>query len=75
MKKNQRTIQKPAEAERTATAVLSLLEGALLLSRPYRSIEPMQRAEKAAVVLGTIRKLAIDAGLGQLGDPLILPAR
>ena len=42
---------KPAEAERTATAVLSLLEGALLLSRTYRSIEPMQRAEKAVVML------------------------
>ena len=42
---------KPAEAERSATAVLSLLEGALLLSRTYRSIEPMQRAEKAAVML------------------------
>ena len=42
---------KPAEAERTATAVLSLLEGALLLSRTYRSIEPMRRAEKAAVML------------------------
>jgi TetR/AcrR family transcriptional repressor of lmrAB and yxaGH operons len=42
---------KPAEAERSATAVLSLLEGALLLARTYRSIEPMQRAEKAAVML------------------------
>ncbi|MEA2870297.1 MAG: TetR/AcrR family transcriptional regulator, lmrAB and yxaGH operons repressor [Hyphomicrobiales bacterium] len=42
---------KPAEAERSATAVLSLLEGALLLSRTYRSIEPMHRAEKAAVML------------------------
>ncbi|MEA2879075.1 MAG: TetR/AcrR family transcriptional regulator, lmrAB and yxaGH operons repressor [Hyphomicrobiales bacterium] len=42
---------KPAEAERSATAVLSLLEGALLLSRTYRSVEPMQRAEKAAAML------------------------
>lgn len=42
---------KAADADHAATAVLSLLEGALLLSRTYRSIEPMQRAEKAAVML------------------------
>ena len=35
------------EAESTATTVLSLLEGALLLARTYRSLEPMHRAEQA----------------------------
>jgi TetR/AcrR family transcriptional repressor of lmrAB and yxaGH operons len=40
------------QADRTATAVLSQLEGALLLARTYRSLEPMQRAEKALLVLG-----------------------
>jgi TetR/AcrR family transcriptional repressor of lmrAB and yxaGH operons len=35
------------EAESAATTVLSLLEGALLLARTYRSLEPMQRAEQA----------------------------
>lgn len=38
-------------AERLATASLSLLEGALLLSRSYRSIEPMQRAEQVLSLL------------------------
>jgi TetR/AcrR family transcriptional repressor of lmrAB and yxaGH operons len=36
-----------AQAESAATTVLSLLEGALLLARTYRSLEPMQRAEQA----------------------------
>jgi TetR/AcrR family transcriptional repressor of lmrAB and yxaGH operons len=43
---------KANQADRTATAVLSQLEGALLLARTYRSLEPMQRAEKALLVLG-----------------------
>jgi len=43
---------KANKADRTATAVLSQLEGALLLARTYRSLEPMQRAEKALLVLG-----------------------
>ena len=43
---------KASQADRTATAVLSQLEGALLLARTYRSLEPMQRAEKALLVLG-----------------------
>jgi TetR/AcrR family transcriptional repressor of lmrAB and yxaGH operons len=34
-----------------ATTVLSLLEGALLLARTYRSLEPMQRAEQALKLL------------------------
>jgi TetR/AcrR family transcriptional repressor of lmrAB and yxaGH operons len=42
---------KANQADRTATAVLSQLEGALLLARTYRSLEPMQRAEKALLVL------------------------
>jgi TetR/AcrR family transcriptional repressor of lmrAB and yxaGH operons len=39
------------EAESTATTVLSLLEGALLLARTYRSLEPMHRAEQALKLL------------------------
>jgi TetR/AcrR family transcriptional repressor of lmrAB and yxaGH operons len=35
------------EADLTATLVLSQLEGALLLARTYRSLEPMHRAERA----------------------------
>jgi len=42
---------KANQADRTATAVLSQLEGALLLARTYRSLEPMRRAEKALLVL------------------------
>jgi TetR/AcrR family transcriptional repressor of lmrAB and yxaGH operons len=35
------------DAESIATAVLSQLEGALLLARTYRSLEPFRRAESA----------------------------
>jgi TetR/AcrR family transcriptional repressor of lmrAB and yxaGH operons len=35
------------EADLMATLVLSQLEGALLLARTYRSLEPMHRAERA----------------------------
>jgi len=38
-------------AGRLATASLCLLEGALLLARSYRSLEPMQRAERAISAL------------------------
>ena len=34
-----------------ATMVLSQLEGALLLARTYRSLEPIQRAEQALKLL------------------------
>lgn len=47
----QRFGMKPDEADSTATAVLSQLEGALLLARTYRSLAPMQRAEQALVLL------------------------
>jgi TetR/AcrR family transcriptional repressor of lmrAB and yxaGH operons len=39
------------EAELVATTVLSQLEGALLLARTYRSLEPMHRAEAALKLL------------------------
>jgi TetR/AcrR family transcriptional repressor of lmrAB and yxaGH operons len=39
------------EAELVATTVLSQLEGALLLARTYRSLEPMHRAEQALKLL------------------------
>jgi TetR/AcrR family transcriptional repressor of lmrAB and yxaGH operons len=41
----------PDEANSTATTVLSLLEGALLLARTYRSLAPMHRAEQALKLL------------------------
>jgi TetR/AcrR family transcriptional repressor of lmrAB and yxaGH operons len=47
---------KAADADLVATTVLSQLEGALLLARTYRSLEPMRRAEKAI-------KLLVDARL------------
>lgn len=39
------------DAELVATTVLSQLEGALLLARTYRSLEPMHRAELALKLL------------------------
>ena len=39
------------EADQVATTVLSQLEGALLLARTYRSLEPMHRAEQAVKLL------------------------
>jgi TetR/AcrR family transcriptional regulator, lmrAB and yxaGH operons repressor len=41
----------PEQAELVATTVLSQLEGALLLARTYRSLEPMHRAEQALKLL------------------------
>ena len=38
-----------SEADTTALAVLSQLEGALLLSRTFRSVEPMRCAEEAVL--------------------------
>src|SRR5258708_33626361 len=38
-------------ADLVATLVLSQLEGALLLARTYRSLEPMHRAEQAVKLL------------------------
>jgi TetR/AcrR family transcriptional repressor of lmrAB and yxaGH operons len=39
------------DADLAATLVLSQLEGALLLARTYRSLEPMHRAERAVKLL------------------------
>ena len=39
------------DADLVATLVLSQLEGALLLARTYRSLEPIQRAEQAVKLL------------------------
>ena len=41
----------PDEADPIATMVLSQLEGALLLARTYRSLEPILRAEQALKIL------------------------
>src|SRR6266478_2064881 len=46
---------KTADADLVATLVLSQLEGALLLARTYRSLEPMRRAEQAVKLLVGIR--------------------
>jgi TetR/AcrR family transcriptional regulator, lmrAB and yxaGH operons repressor len=43
------------DADLVATLVLSQLEGALLLARTYRSLEPIQRAEQAMKLLARIR--------------------
>jgi TetR/AcrR family transcriptional regulator, lmrAB and yxaGH operons repressor len=44
-----------ADADLIATVVLSQLEGALLLARTYRSLEPIRRAEQAVKLLARIR--------------------
>jgi TetR/AcrR family transcriptional repressor of lmrAB and yxaGH operons len=44
------------DADLVATLVLSQLEGALLLARTYRSLEPMHRAERAVKLLAQVRQ-------------------
>jgi TetR/AcrR family transcriptional repressor of lmrAB and yxaGH operons len=44
------------DAELIATMVLSQLEGALLLARTYRSLEPMHRAEQALKLLMRVKQ-------------------
>jgi TetR/AcrR family transcriptional regulator, lmrAB and yxaGH operons repressor len=44
------------DADLAATMVLSQLEGALLLARTYRSLEPLRRAEQAVKLLVRVRK-------------------
>jgi TetR/AcrR family transcriptional repressor of lmrAB and yxaGH operons len=44
------------EADLVATIALSQLEGALLLARTYRSLEPMHRAEQALKLLVRMRR-------------------
>jgi TetR/AcrR family transcriptional repressor of lmrAB and yxaGH operons len=43
------------DADLAATMVLSQLEGALLLARTYRSLEPLRRAEQAVKLLVRVR--------------------
>ena len=43
------------EADLAATMVLSQLEGALLLARTYRSLEPIHRAEQAVKLIARVR--------------------
>jgi TetR/AcrR family transcriptional repressor of lmrAB and yxaGH operons len=47
---------KPDDADLIATLVLSQVEGALLLARTYRSLEPLHRAEQALKLLVTASK-------------------
>jgi TetR/AcrR family transcriptional repressor of lmrAB and yxaGH operons len=44
------------DADLVATLVLSQFEGALLLARTYKSLEPMRRAEQAVKLLVRIRQ-------------------
>ena len=44
------------DAALLATTVLSQLEGALLLARTYRSLEPMHRAQEAVKLLVNVRR-------------------
>ena len=46
------------DADLTATMVLSQLEGALLLARTYRSLEPIHRAEQAVKLLARVTDVA-----------------
>ena len=46
------------DADLVATLVLSQLEGALLLARTYRSLEPMHRAEQAVKLLMRVTDVA-----------------
>jgi TetR/AcrR family transcriptional regulator, lmrAB and yxaGH operons repressor len=47
---------KTDDAEMVATTVLSQLEGALLLARTYRDLEPIHRAETAVKLLARARR-------------------
>ncbi|MGO8920534.1 MAG: TetR/AcrR family transcriptional regulator [Stellaceae bacterium] len=47
---------KADDAEIVATTVLSQLEGALLLARTYRNLEPLHRAEEAVKLLAGARR-------------------
>ena len=47
---------RPNDAADAATAILSQIEGALLLSRTYRSLEPLRRAETAMRLLANIAR-------------------
>ena len=47
---------KSGDAEIAAVTVLSQLEGALLLARTYRNLEPLRRAEEAVKLLATARR-------------------
>jgi TetR/AcrR family transcriptional regulator, lmrAB and yxaGH operons repressor len=47
---------KPEDAAISATTILSQIEGALLLARTYRSIEPLRRAEAAVKLLARIAR-------------------
>jgi TetR/AcrR family transcriptional regulator, lmrAB and yxaGH operons repressor len=47
---------KPDDAAISATTILSQIEGALLLARTYRSVEPLRRAEAAIKLLAGIMR-------------------
>jgi TetR/AcrR family transcriptional repressor of lmrAB and yxaGH operons len=47
---------KPNDAAISATTILSQIEGALLLARTYRSVEPLRRAEAAIKLLAGIMR-------------------
>jgi TetR/AcrR family transcriptional repressor of lmrAB and yxaGH operons len=47
---------KTDDAKIVATTVLNQLEGALLLARTYRNLEPVHRAENAVKLLANARQ-------------------
>jgi TetR/AcrR family transcriptional regulator, lmrAB and yxaGH operons repressor len=47
---------KPEDADLVSTAVLSQFEGALLLARTYRSLEPLHCAEEAVKLLANLQR-------------------
>jgi TetR/AcrR family transcriptional repressor of lmrAB and yxaGH operons len=51
----QRFGMSPDDAELVATMTLSQAEGALLLARTYRSLEPLKRAEQAVTLLAHVK--------------------
>jgi AcrR family transcriptional regulator len=51
----QRFGMSPDDAELVATMALSQAEGALLLARTYRSLEPLKRAEQAVKLLARLK--------------------
>ena len=63
------------DADLVATMVLSQLEGALLLARTYRSLEPIHRAEQAVKLLRAASRIGmklrkhLQSGLGQKWCP------
>ena len=53
--------RKQDDAAIAATTILSQVEGALLLARTYRSVEPLRRAEAAVKLLAAGQAMSVAA--------------